>query len=420
MNFFKLFKRISLVILFLVTGLIAFLLYETQDEINANLTNVEDKLNSFYNEKRMGGFAVSVFNADSVIYSNAFGYSDLKNKKRYTKNTQQYIASISKTTIGISLMKGVELGLFKLDDSINQHLPFEVINPNYPNDKITIQHLATHTSSLDYNERVVESLYVEDTEKEASLDSFMRNYFKDKNYGAITFTDDAPGSNWNYSNIGAGLTAYIIELKSGMTYADFTQRYIFDPLKLQNTFWYESKADSSHQTKYYEPKNESIKEVETSGVQLYPCRDLITDIGDLTTYCQAIIAHDSRLLSETSFEKLLSPLLDNSVTNQEEDNHGIFFTIDRNQYGIMYQLTGGSGGDNCINTMMYFDPKTELGYIFMGNTGHGKNNRRNHIWIYRALVSLGDYIKMAPSTNSFTKRIKHKWHNYYNRIRAFF
>jgi len=416
----KLFKRISLVILLLIIGFVSFLLYETKDEINADLSNIEEKLTSFYNENRMAGFAVSVFNTDSVIYSNGFGFSDIQNKKPYTKNTQQYIASVSKTTIGIALMKGVEVGLFKLEDAINQHLPFEVNNSNFPNEKITIEHLATHTSSLDYNEKVVESLYVEDAQKVASLDSFMRAYFQNKDYGKVTFTNDAPGRNWNYSNIGAGLAAYIIELKSGMTYADFTQQYIFNPLELQSTFWFESKADSLLQTKYYEPEGEAIKEAQTSGVKLYPCRDLITDIRDLTKYCQAIISHDSKLLSEASFQKLLDSALDNSVANQEEDNHGMFFTIDRNNYGITYQLTGGSGGDNCINTMMYFDPKTELGYIFIGNTGHGKINSSNHIWIYRALVSLGDHVKMDASNNSFSQRIKHKWHNYYNRVSAIF
>jgi CubicO group peptidase (beta-lactamase class C family) len=52
----------------------------------------------------MGSFAVSVFNADSIIYSKGFGYSNKENNKPYTTETQQYIASVSKTVIGIALM----------------------------------------------------------------------------------------------------------------------------------------------------------------------------------------------------------------------------------------------------------------------------------------------------------------------------
>ena len=138
----------------------------------------------------------------------------------------------------------------------------------------------------------------------------------------------------------------------------------------------------------------------------------------MSIYCQAIISKKPKLLNKVSFDKLLLPQLDNSVTNLSVDNSGLFFMIDRNQYGITYQLTGMNGGDNCINTMMWFDPKTNLGYIFIGNTGGEKLNRINHILIYRTLVSLGNHILIKNS--SFGNKVKYKWHNLYNRVRALF
>lgn len=416
----KFLKIVVIIIVLLPILFVAFLLYSSQDEANATFDNVETKLNELYDEKRMGGFAVSVFNPESVIYSGSFGYADIESKTPFTQNTQIYIASIAKTTIGLALMKAEELGLLKLDDPINDHLPFAVFNPSFSDDKITIRHLATHTSSLDYNEAVVESLYVNDSEKEPSLKGFMADYFQNGIYSTIKFTNHRPGSNWNYSNIGAGLAAYIIEYKSAMTFSDFTEKYIFDPIKLNNTNWFESNLDSIHRSKYYEPRDGIIHEVENKGVKLYPCRDMITDIKDLTTYCQAIMSKHPAIMKEAAYEQLLAPSLSSSVTNQEEDNHGVFFTIDRNNYGIMYQLTGHSGGDYCINTMMYFDPKTNLGYIFIGNTGHSELNRFHHIRIYRTLVSLGDHYLMTGSFASELDLFYYKWHNYYNRIRAFF
>lgn len=411
--------KIFLLILFIAGfGFIAFILNETKDEVNADLSNIESKLNSFYNEKRMAGFAVSVFNADSIIYAAGIGFSDLKKKIPYIKETQQYMASVSKTTIGIALLKAEELDLLHIKDPINQHLPFKVINPHFPDVEITIEHLATHTSSLDYNENVVESIYIKDDTKEKSLKLFMREYFEDNKYGSVKFTKNAPGLNWNYSNIASSLAAYIIERTSGIPYSDFTKKHIFSPLEMNNTAWFESEIDSTKFTKYYEPIEGSIVRVTTSGVRLYPSRDLISNIEDLSIYCQAIIAKNPKLLKEASFNKLLSPRIDATVTNLSYDNSGLFFMIDRNEYGIMYQLTGMSGGDNCINTMMWFDPITELGYIFIGNTGGSKINSANHILIYRTLVSLGDNILMENST--FGKKAEYKWHNLYNRVRALF
>ena len=417
-KFTKILKFTLFILFLLIVAFIAFVLNETKDEIHADLNNVEKKLEDLYNPEEIAGFAVSVFNQDSVFYTNSFGYSDLEKQIPYTNQTQQYIASVSKTTIGIALMKAEELGLLDISDPINKHLPFEVSNPSFPKIDITIEQLATHTSSLDYNEEVVESNYIKETDKEESLESFMTAYFKNERYGKVMFTEDAPGTNWNYSNIGSSLAAFIIERASGLSFSAFTKKHIFQPLALNDTHWFASESDSLLHTKYYEPTENSIKEVKSDGIQMYPSRDLITNIDDLTRYCQAIIAKDSRLLNSNSFNKLLLHRLDASVANQEEDNNGLFFMMDRNQYGITYQLTGMSGGDNCINTMMWFDTYTNLGYIFIGNTGGTQLNRVSHIRIYRTLVSLGDNVLMEGSTTS--EKVKYKWHNLYNRVRGLF
>ena len=73
-------KTSLLTLTLLIIGFISFLLYQSKDDINADLTTIEAKLNSYYNPNKMGGFAVSVFNADSIIYSKGFGYANKKNK----------------------------------------------------------------------------------------------------------------------------------------------------------------------------------------------------------------------------------------------------------------------------------------------------------------------------------------------------
>ncbi|MGH1366881.1 MAG: serine hydrolase domain-containing protein [Calditrichia bacterium] len=416
----KILLGILLVTLLLGIAFISFVLNETKDEINATTNTVEEKLNSLVNVEKFAGFSVSVFNADSIFYMNGFGYADVEEQTPYSIHTQQYVASISKTAIGIALLKAQELELLDIDAPINNYLPFEINNPNFPDIAITLRHLATHTSSLDYNEEVVESLYIEEAQKEESLERFMLAYFRDGEYGDITFGNYAPGSQWNYSNIGGGLAAYIIEKQSGLSFTNFSQKYIFDPLEITSAFWFEGRSDSVRHSRYYEANETSIKEVKTSGVQLYPSRDLITDVRGLTTYCQAIIARDSRLLTPKSFETLLSTNLADEVVNTHVDNSGLFIMIDRNQYGITYQLTGMNGGDNCINAMMWFDPKTEMGYIFIGNTGSSQLNRGRLIWIYRTLVSLGDHILLSNPENSIVDNATLKWHNYYSRVAGLF
>ncbi len=413
--------KIATIALFVILfGFVSFILNETKDEVNANFDTIDEILTKLQKNDKNAGFAVSVFCRDSVLFQKGFGYSDIENKTPYTVKTQQYIASISKTTIGISLLKAQEMNLLSLDDDINKFLPFSVRNPKFPNEDITIRHLATHTSSLDYNEKVVESLYISDNDKNPLLHDFVTGYFKAKRFGEVAFTDKKPGTHFNYSNIGAGLAAYIIERTTGMSFVDFTKNHIFKPLEMKVASWFVNDSiKQSFQTKYYEPRNNSLSKVTAKGVILYPARDLSTNIIDLTKYCQAVIAKSPKLLKEESFQELLMPQLDGDVKINAIDNTGLFWMIDRNQYGVTYQLTGMNGGDNCINTMLWFDPKTELGYIFMGNTGQAEQNRVSHIWIFRSLVSLGDYYFLNKA-NGLSEKIAYKWHNVYSRINGLF
>jgi len=170
-------KIVSISLLALVVLACTFFLYVSRDTTNATTENIDQILGEAAKLNRLGGFAVSVFSPDSIYFSGGFGYQDVEKKIPYTKNTIQRIGSVSKTTIGIALLKAQEMGLLKLTDPINEHLPFKVSNPHFPDVPITIEHLTTHTSSMGYNEPVVESLYVKDANKKESLKDFMDSYF---------------------------------------------------------------------------------------------------------------------------------------------------------------------------------------------------------------------------------------------------
>ena len=109
---------------------------ESYAQLNDSLTN---KINNAYNLGLLKGFSVAVVNENNILYENGFGYKDIDTTQLYSSSTVQPIASISKTLIGISLIKAVELNLLHLKDPINKYLPFKVINPNHPNNEILIE-----------------------------------------------------------------------------------------------------------------------------------------------------------------------------------------------------------------------------------------------------------------------------------------
>ena len=143
-----------------------------------SLTN---ELKEIHNQGHINGFSVAIVNQDKLLYQNGFGYSDIISKKQYSSNTIQNIASISKTLIGIALLKAQEMNKLKLDDPVNKYLPFKVINPNHPNIEITIRHLATHTSSIKDTEFYGNKAYVlkEDVVLSKQIEAY---YVKLNNY----------------------------------------------------------------------------------------------------------------------------------------------------------------------------------------------------------------------------------------------
>ena len=96
------------------------------------------ELSMLTGDNALVGFGVAIVNQDSILYAKGFGYSDRNTQTSYTINTVQPIASISKTLLGLSLMKAQEMKMLNLDDDINEYLPFKIINPHSLDERITI------------------------------------------------------------------------------------------------------------------------------------------------------------------------------------------------------------------------------------------------------------------------------------------
>ena len=120
----------------------------THNNIQLELDALDIELSEIKENSVIPGFAVSITHEDKVIFSKGFGQSDILNNNKFTPETIHTIASISKTFIGVSIMKLVESGKLNLDAPINDILPFQISSPHFPTVPITVRHLVTHTSSL--------------------------------------------------------------------------------------------------------------------------------------------------------------------------------------------------------------------------------------------------------------------------------
>ncbi|MGC1515698.1 MAG: serine hydrolase domain-containing protein, partial [Maribacter sp.] len=214
--------------LFIVFMLGAVLTSTYAQEKDAPANTLTKKLDSIRQQGHINGFSVAIVNQNGTLYTHGFGFADVKENEQYTENTLQNIGSISKTFIGVALLKAQELGELNLDDPINKYLPFEVIHPYFPNDPISIRQLATHTSGLKDPSVYEKHGYVLKEAKRpgtkvnsnfrppedlVSMQAFLEAIYhrKGKWYKKSNFLKKKPGETFEYSNLGAGLAAYIIE-----------------------------------------------------------------------------------------------------------------------------------------------------------------------------------------------------------------
>lgn len=352
------------------------------DNLNINNLTKSDSLNNilatYESEQDLPGFVVSIFNKDRILFTKGFGVSNLKTKKSYTQESIQGIASISKTFIAIALMKVVEKNLVKLDDNINNYLPYEVTNPNHPDTPITIRHLATHTSSFDDPSGGKGNIFSKKLKKEnwrsiwhpiiegynSNVDMPMGVFLKDVFNNKENFTSERPGTYYEYSNYGSALLAHIIEIVTKVDYKTFTKKEIFEPLGMNSTSWEYNIDDTLNHITYY---NDNYKPVPKYKIITYPDGGIYTNVSDLTIYLQEVMKgyyDEGFLLSEKSYKEMLS-----SQSKLIETNTGLFWDLDQPC------CIGHGGNDFGIATMMYFDIRDGIGRIVFTNIDVQQENQ---------------------------------------------
>ncbi len=339
---------------------------------------MKDTLVNIEASKILTGFAVSVFDESETFLQEGYGYATVEDKKRYNPETIQLIASVSKSITGMAVMKAMELGFFKLDDPIQEHLPFMISNPDFPDEDITIRQLLTHTSSLsdpeNYNRGYVfrksldqsnwpqphhEDLFLYNNNEKVSLSDFLDSVAspKGKWYNKVEmYTTKRPGTHFEYSNMGFALLGYIMELTTGLDFMEFTQKHIFDPLDMNSSTWELEKVESNNHATYYLENYNSCPDY---SINTIPDGGLYTNIIDLTKFLQEAIrgyAGRGKVLSQSSYKEMF-----------RRQSHLIEI-----EGGLGWDLSiscciGHAGNDFGVSTVMYFEPSTGIGRIVFSN-----------------------------------------------------
>lgn len=374
------------------------------------------ELDSIQKNGLINGFAVAMVNQNGVLYERGFGLSNTETQEKYTENTIQHIASISKTLIGISLMKAQEMGKLNLDDPIQDYLPFQVVNPNYPNETITIRHLATHTSGINDTEQYMDRAWIltenqdltnvstdypeqrlNPSELNIPMEKYLKGYLEVNGayYQNDNYINFKPGERHNYSNIGATLCAFIVQKATGQPFDSFTKEHILKPLGMNSTGWSLEDVDIKQHSRLYRNDN-SVLPFYTAIT--YPDGMLISSSSDMAKYLTELIkgySGDGTLLKKESYEALFKEQLNENHFAEGERNAGHPYDGDYSPAIFIgssaFGFIGHSGGDAGVATWMYFDKEKKTGRYIVINCDMGNDERARELEYYAIWDKMDEY-----------------------------
>ncbi len=326
---------------------ITFSVFAQNQSQDINTQNIEALLNE-YTIQNSPGIAISVTKDRNVIYKKNKGYSNLENMISITDSTKFIVGSISKQFTAFSILLLEEEGKLSIDDPITKYLP-ELKTLPY---KVTIKHFLNHTSGFRDNTDLNSLKGRTDldlTSQAEMVDLLLRQK-------ALNFI---PGSRFQYCNSGYVLLAEIVKRLSGMTFAEFTRKRIFEPLNMKESLFLDdpslvvkNKALSyikQNDDYYYIPFNRSI--VGSTG--------LYTTVNNLSLWANNF--NDITIGSKRIFEKMQT---------KSRLNNGEIIPYALGQELKVYKgldVIFHGGGDAGFRSYLLRVPKHNLNIVVSGN-----------------------------------------------------
>jgi CubicO group peptidase (beta-lactamase class C family) len=265
------------------------------------------------NANTLTGMALGVVKEGELVYAKGFGYANVAAEKPVTPQTVFQIASISKSFTAIGLMQLWEQGKFELDEPVNKYLKaYKVLHPDPAAPQVTFKHLLTHTAGIGETKdmrELIEQFYLKTNpyatragEPVISLKEYT---------GGLLKPDAYPDQKWAYANLGYATIGQLIEDISGIPFAQYMIKHVFDPLGMHTSDYVYSERVSAQMAQGYEFLKGRLHAAETLYLPRQGARSVHTTLADLGRYAAALMNGGenqySRILKPETLEKMFTP-----------------------------------------------------------------------------------------------------------------
>jgi CubicO group peptidase (beta-lactamase class C family) len=204
---------------------------EAQKDEQAN--KYEQYLSQAYARGQFNGTAL-ILEDGKVVYEGAFGIRSVDPLDSLDLNSQFRLASVSKQFTAMAIMMLKESGKLSYDQDIRDFIP------ELPYEGITVRHLLNHVSGLPDYEQLMDQYWKPDLKYDdparyiAGNEDVIKLLAEKK--PPVRFS---PMEKWEYSNTGYNLLGTIVARASGVSFAEYLKKHVFDPAGMSSTVMYD-------------------------------------------------------------------------------------------------------------------------------------------------------------------------------------
>lgn len=302
--------------------------------------NLLDSLFTALHEKNAYNGNVLIAEKGKIVFKRCYGFADEGSKRKLNDETIFELASVSKQFTAMAIVILQKQGKLSYEDKISKYIP-EL--KDY--ESITIRNLLNHTGGLpDYMELFEEKW---DKTKFATNQDIVNEFSKYKPEARFQ-----PNEKFEYSNTGYALLGLLIEKASKKSFEEFLKQYIFEPLKMNNTFVYRSRFKPQKVENYAlgyaldSSGNKVLTDNFGKTFYTYYLDGIVGDgmvnstVGDLLIWDRALYTNklinrrDKKIIYQSS-----------KTSDGEENPYGFgWFIIENEKYGKIINHSGGWAG----------------------------------------------------------------------------
>ncbi|GAB4032034.1 serine hydrolase domain-containing protein [Spirosoma jeollabukense] len=394
---------------------------ETVGMSTARLQRMDAVINEYIAKGRQAGVSVLIARNGRIVYHKAYGQDDMAAKTPLKRDAIVRIASQTKAITSIGAMLLFEEGKFLLDDPVSKYIPSfrnpKVLDKFNEKDstfttvparrEITIRQLMTHTSGVGYpviGSKEMNAIYAKHNIP-SGIGTPNRKLAEVMNTLGTLPLAHQPGERWTYS-LGDDVLGYLIEIWSGQPLDQFLKTRLFDPLGMNDTYFYLPAAKQNRLAVLY--TEDSTRMVRRQAMQFGMSPDYPKVNGTYfsggaglssTLYDYAIFLQMLLNGGEYNGQRLLSPTTVRLITTNQigELNHGLdkfglgFGIATERSAARMPISTGSFDWGGIFGTTYWVDPKegiVALIYTQKYPNSYGDLTDKFKVLVYQAITQM--------------------------------